>query len=558
MDNTRSYWNGRKAVHRRTMLKAAGYSDSDIRKKPHIGIANSYMEGSPGSAHLRQITEYVKQGIWAAGGIPVEFGIPATCGNMANGAESLKYEQAGRDIVAASIEFVTKVHNFDGLVTVASCDNIIAGCYLAQARLNLPTLCVTGGCMQHGCYKGKKVVEAELDVAVLGGESEETVLDMEDYVCPSFGACPSMGTANTMQMTGEILNLVAPGTGTIPASDNQKLRKSRDAGKLIVEMTKAGRTPRQLMTKETFKNAIAFVMAVAGSTNVVLHLMSIAREVGIEITLDDFDEYAKKVPCIAGVIPSGSYTVVDFHYAGGALKVMKNIEKQLYTDVPTVDGRTWKELLATIPEGENDVIKTLDKPLFNKPGLKVLRGNLAPNGSIIRPTGVPEEMETFTGKAKVFSNDFESLEAIEKGEIVAGDVIVIRYEGCKGAPGMKELMLTTDALIGYGLHKSVGLVSDARFSGFNYGAIVGHVSPEAADGGPIALVEEGDTITVDTINGVVTLEVPEDVLEERRRNWVCPEPKVEKGCLAIYAQNCRPAEEGGAMQPWDLEKGLQD
>lgn len=552
MDTTRSYWNGRKAVHRRTMLKAAGYSDSDVRTKPHIGIANSFMEGSPGSAHLRQITEYIKQGIWAAGGIPVEFGIPATCGNMANGAEALKYEQAGRDIVAASIEFVTKVHNFDGLVTVASCDNIIAGCYLAQARLNLPTLCVTGGCMEAGNYKGKKMVEAELDVAVLGGESEEVVLDMEDYVCPSFGACPSMGTANTMQMTGEILNLVAPGTGTIPASNNQKLRKSRDAGKLIVEMVKEDRKPSDLMTKETFLNAVAYVMAVAGSTNVVLHIMSIARERGIEITLDDFDAYAKRVPCIVGVIPSGPHTVVDFHYAGGALQVMKNIEKEIYTDVPTVLGNTWKELLSNIPVQENEVIKTLDKPLFNKPGLKVLRGNLCPNGSIIRPTGVPEEMEKFTGKAKVFSNDFDSLKAIEEGKIVAGDVIVIRYEGCKGAPGMKELMLTTDALIGYGLHKSVGLVSDARFSGFNYGAIVGHVSPEAAEGGPIALVEDGDTITVDTINGNVTLEVSDEELAKRREKWVCPSPKVDKGCLAIYAQNCRPAEEGGAMQPWDL------
>ncbi len=508
------------------------------------------MEGSPGGAHLRQLAEVVKQGIWAAGAIPVEFGVPATCGNVANGVEELKYEQVGRDIVAASIEFVSKVHHFDGLVILTTCDNIIAGCYLGAVRVNIPTICVTGGPMQAGCHKGRKMVQAELDVAILGGESEEVLLEMEEHVCPSYGACPSMGTANTMQMTGEVLNLVVPGTGTIPASDNLKLRTARDAGKFIVEMVKADRKPSDLITKETLANAIAFVMAVAGSTNVVLHLLSIAYELGIALTLEDFERMAEKVPCIAGVIPSGPYTVVDFHNAGGTLAVMKMIESRLALDAPTMDGRTWKELLASVRVESSDCIRSLDNPLFNEPGLKILRGNLSPKGAIVRPTGVPDEMKVFSGKAKIFSNDSESLAAIENGEIVPGDVIVIRYEGCKGAPGMKELMLTTDALIGHGLHKSVGLVSDARFSGFNYGAIVGHVAPEAMDGGPIALVENGDVIIADTVKGVLTLDVPDTVLEERRKKWVRPEPKVTSGCLAIYAQTCRPADEGGAMQPW--------
>lgn len=553
MDKERAYWNGKKAVHRRTMMKGAGYCDCDIRQKPHIGVANTYMEGSPGTAHLRTLTEKIKQGIWEAGGIPVEFGVPATCGNVANGAPELKYEQAARDIVAASIEFVAKVHNFDGLVTVASCDNIIAGCYLGMARLDIPTLCVTGGSMTAGLYKGEKMVQAQLDVAALSGESEDVLSEMEDCVCPSFGACPSMGTANTMQMTGEVLNLVLPGTATIPSIDNLKLRKCREAGRAIVEMTIADRKPSDLITKETLMNAIAFAMATAASTNIVLHLIAIANELRIKITLDDFDDYANQIPCILGVIPSGPYTVVDFHYAGGPLAVMKMIESKLYTDIPTMDGRTWKELLANVEAKKSDVIRTLDDPLFTEPGLKILKGNLSPTGSIVRPTGVPVEMKQFSGKARVFSSDLESYEAIERDEIKAGDVIVIRYEGCVGAPGMTELMVTTDALIAKGLHKSVGLISDARFSGFNYGAIVGHVTPEAAKGGLIALIEENDIITVDTVKGTINLDVPEDVIQERRKNWVCPPPKVKTGLLALYAENCRPADEGGAMQPWNIE-----
>lgn len=553
MDKERTYWNGKKAVHRRTMMKGAGYCDCDIRTKPHIGVANTYMEGSPGTAHLRTLTEKIKQGIWEAGGIPVEFGVPATCGNVANGAVELKYEQAARDIVAASIEFVAKIHRFDGLVTVASCDNIIAGCYLGMARLNIPTLCVTGGSMTAGLYKGEKMVQAQLDVAALSGENEDILSEMEDCVCPSFGACPSMGTANTMQMTGEIINFVLPGTGTIPSIDNLKLRKCREAGRAIVAMTKADRKPSDLITKETLLNAVAFAMATAASTNIVLHLIAIANELGIKITLDDFDDYAKKIPCILGVIPSGPYTVVDFHYAGGPLTVMKMIESKIYTNVPTMDGRTWKELLSKVEAKSSDVIRTIDEPLFKEPGLKILKGNLSPTGSIVRPTGVPEEMKQFSGKARVFSSDLDSYEAIERGEIVAGDVIVIRYEGCVGAPGMTELMVTTDALIAKGLHKSVGLISDARFSGFNYGAIVGHVTPEAARGGLIALIEDGDIITVDTVKGTINLEVSEDVIAERRKNWVCPPPKVSSGLLDIYARMCRPADEGGAMQPWDID-----
>ncbi len=547
------FWNGAEAAHRRVMMKAAGYSDDDIRKKPHIGVPNSYMAGSPGSAHLRQIAEAVKEGIWAAGGVPVEFGIPATCGNVANGAEELKYEQVGRDIVAMSVEFVTRVHNFDGLVMVATCDNIIAGCYLAAMRLDIPSMVVTGGSMQPGQYCGKTVVEADLDAARFSGAAEEELFGLEESVCPSFGACPSMGTANTMQMLGEVLNLVLPGTATIPASDNAKLRKAREAGAYAVELVKAGRRPSKLITKEVLMNAIMFDMAVAGSTNAVLHLQSYAYELGIRVTLEDFENYAEQIPCINAVVPSGPYTVVDFHYAGGVMNVMKQLESRLFTDVPGMYGATWREMLSKVIPQENKVIHSLEKPLFHEPGLKILRGNLSPNGAIVRPTAVYKEVKYMKGKAKVFDGDRAAFEAIQAGGVVPGDILVIRYEGCKGAPGMKELMLSIDALIGKGLHKSVGLISDARFSGFNFGAIVGHVSPEAYDGGLIALVENGDEIVLDIDGGELSLLVPEDEIERRRQKWVCPPLKEEKGCLNIYARMCRPAEEGGAMQPWGLD-----
>lgn len=547
------FWNGAEAAHRRVMMKAAGYSDSDIRKKPHIGVPNSYMAGSPGSAHLRQIAEAVKEGIWAAGGVPVEFGIPATCGNVANGAEELKYEQVGRDIVAMSVEFVTRVHNFDGLVMVATCDNIIAGCYLAAMRLDIPSMVVTGGSMQPGQYCGKTVVEADLDAARFSGAAEEELFGLEDSVCPSFGACPSMGTANTMQMLGEVLNLVLPGTATIPASDNAKLRKAREAGAYAVELVKAGRKPSELITREVLMNAIMFDMAVAGSTNAVLHLQSYAYELGIRVTLNDFEKYAAQIPCINAVVPSGPYTVVDFHYAGGVMNVMKQLESRLFVDAPGMYGVTWKEMLSKVTPRENKVIHSLEKPLFNEPGLKILRGNLSPGGAIVRPTAVYEEVKYMKGKAKVFDGDREAFDAIQAGEIVPGDIIVIRYEGCKGAPGMKELMLSIDALIGKGLHKSVGLISDARFSGFNFGAIVGHVSPEAYDGGLIALVENGDEIVMDINGGEISLLVPEEEISRRRESWVRPPLKEAKGCLNIYARMCRPAEEGGAMQPWELD-----
>lgn len=489
----------------------------------------------------------------------IEFGVPATCGNIPNGVEEMKYEQVMRDIVCMSIEAVSKVHQFDGICMVASCDNIIAGCYQAAGRLDIPAMVVTGGCMGAGSHEGRQVVEADVDVARFSGKSNEELLALEESVCPTCGACPSMGTANTMQLMGEIFNLVLPGTSCIPATDSLKIRKAREAGMRMVEMVKEDMRPSQLITRETLLNAIIFDMAIAGSTNALLHILSLGYELGIDISMEDFETYAKEIRCIVGVIPSGPYTIVDLYHAGGALAVMKMLESKLFLDVPTMNGGTWGELLSKVPTPKStDLLRSIDNPLYDLPGLQILRGNLSPEGAIIRPTGVPEEMRKFRGKAKCFDNDTKAYNAIVAGEIVPGDVIVMRYEGCKGAPGMKELMLSNDALVAKGLHKSVGLVTDARFSGFSHGALVGHVSPEAYDGGVIALVEDGDYITVDTIKGVVELEVSDEELAARREKWVCPPLKEQKGCLNIFAKTCRPAHEGGAMQPWDKDAKYSD
>lgn len=549
----KQYWNGAEAAHRRVMMKAAGYEDSDLREKPIIGVPDAFMEGSPGFVHLREVAAAIKEGIWAAGGIPVEFGIPATCGNIANGADELKYEQVGRDIVCMSIEFVTKVHHFDGLIMAASCDNIIAGCYLSAMRLNIPSLVVTGGPMQAGCYQGKTVVESDLDSARFSGTSEEKLKELEDCVCPGAGACPSMGTANTMQMLGEVLNLVMPGTSTIPATDAEKLRQAREAGKMIVELVKQDRKPTDLIDRNVLENAIMFDLAAAGSTNAVLHLLAYAYELGIPMSLKDFDKYAEEIPCINAVIPSGPYSVVDFHNAGGVLKLMKEIEDSLHSGAPSLPGCTWQELLKDVDPEPNEVIHAVEDPVLHEPGLKILYGNLSPNGAIVRPTAVYDEVKHMKGPAKVFDSDQEAFSAIISDRVHPGDILVIRYEGCKGAPGMKELMLSIDALIGKGLHKSVGIISDARFSGFNYGAIVGHVSPEAYDGGTIALVRDGDLIDMDIRGGRLDLLVPEEELRKRRESWVQPPLKEGKGCLNLYARTCRPAEEGGAMQPWERD-----
>ena len=546
------YWNDPNAAQRRVMYKAAGFADRDIRTRKHIGVANAFSEASPGTAHLRQVAEHVKNGVWANGGMPLEFGIPSTCGNLSNGHEYLKYDLAMRDLVANSIELVAKIQHFDALVILASCDNIIAGAYLAAARMDIPCVIVPGGSMATGRCNGKRIVEADMDVAIHAGDLDK-IMEMEELVCPSVGACPSMGTANTMQILGEPMNLVLPGAGSVPAVDSAIYRKANEAGQRIVDMAREDRKPSDLITREVLLNTIMADMAIAGSTNAVLHILAVANELGIDLTMDDFDALSGEIPCICGVMPSGPYTVSDYYENGATPVLMKALESRLYLDAPHVTAGTWGEFLKGINGKRlenNEVIKTPDRPLFQKPGLKVLKGNLSEGGAIVRPTGVPDSMMKFSGPAKVYDHEMLAHAALLNGEIVEGDVIVIRYEGCKGAPGMKEVMHITDALIGRGYGEKVALVTDARFSGFNHGAIVGHVSPEAYEGGLIALVENGDIIDIDIENGVLHLNISEEEEAKRRAAWVQPEPKDKKGAIRMYAKNCLPAHMGGAMQTW--------
>lgn len=549
MKKERGYWQGTEAANRRIMYIAAGYDSKDITDKPHIGIANTFFEGSPGTGHLRQLADSVKKGIWMNGGMPMEFGVPATCGNMATGSNGLRFELAARDVVAMSVETVVRVHKLDGLVILASCDNIIAGAYLAALRANIPVIVVTGGPMSSGSYQGKPLVQADVDVAALKGDKE--LLDrVEEFVCPSFGACPSMGTANTMQLLGEALNLVLPGTATIPAADNQKLRKCTEAGRFIVDLVKQGICPEDIITREVLLNTIMLYMAIAGSTNGILHILAYGYELGIEVTVDDFDRIAEEIKCLVGVVPSGEYTVIDLHNAGGVPGVMKRLKDRLYTEEKTLLGNTWGEYLDSIELPEDTIIKTLDDPHIDMAGMRILKGNISPKGAVCRPTGFPVSMWEFSGTARVFNMEEDAAEAIRNDEINEGEVIVIRYEGCKGSPGMNELMKATDNLIAKGMQEKVALISDGRFSGFNHGSIIGHISPEAWDGGLIAFIEDGDIIEYSIPKGTITLKVADEVIAERKKSWVKPEHKVKKGVLSIYGATCRPSEEGGAMQNW--------
>lgn len=545
----RSYWEGTHAANRRIMYLAAGYEQEDIVKKPHIGIANTFFEGSPGTGHLRSLAESVKKGIWMNGGMPMEFGVPATCGNIATGSDGLRYELVLRDIVAMSIEAVVRVHKLDGLVILASCDNVIAGAYLAALRVHIPCIVVTGGIMGAGSYCGQALVQADVDVAAIRGDSE--LLDIvQEHVCPSFGACPSMGTACTMQILGEALNLVLPGTSTIPAADNLKLRSCVRAGRFIVEQVRRGICPEDLMSREVLFNTVMLDLAIAGSTNAVLHLLAYSQELGLGLTLDDFDRIARRIKCLVGVVPSGRHTVIDLDRAGGVPAVMKRLETELYTGETTLLGNTWGEYLTGVQVPDDSIIHPLQAPFSDIAGMRILRGNLAEEGAVCRPTGVPESMRAFSGRARVFDQEELAAEAVMRDEIQAGDVIVLRYEGPKGSPGMNELMKVTDRLIAKGMEQTVALITDGRFSGFNHGTIIGHVAPEAMAGGLIAFVEDGDIITYSIPEGILQLEVTEDVIVERKQRWKKPEPKIKSGVLALYGATCRPASEGAAMQNW--------
>ncbi len=554
MGFTNRYFSGDGAAHRRATYKGCGYDTTDLNR-PHIGIASTFNEASPGHAHLRSLIERVKAGIWQAGGIPFEFGAPATCGNVAIGTECLRYEIPVRDAVAGSIELVSSIHLFDGIVLTAGCDNIVPGVVMAAARMNKPAIVLTAGPMGAGGSGDAPLVLSDVNEAVYGtvakgkmdpGEVERR----ERNACPTFGACPVMGTANTMQILTEVLGMTLPGASTIPAVSTEKYVSAFETGRQIVELVEKNLRPSDIMTEAALKNAIRADLAIGGSTNAVLHILSFARELGIEIKLEDFDQFSRTTPGIVNIRPSGTHTVDELSAAGGVPAILKQLAPLLDLDALTVTGKPWREHLAGVSETPNEIIHSLDHPICADGGLAVLWGNLAEEGAVIRTSAVKEKMRYFRGTARVFDGDEAAFEAIIHDQIHPGDVIVIRYSGPVGAPGFVEVMLTADALVDLGLDESVGLVTDGRFSGFNYGPIVGHVTPEAAVGGAIAYVEEGDFIEVDIENRKLTLEVSAEEMARRKARPAAFESDISKGFVRTYALNCLSASKGAAMQKW--------
>jgi dihydroxy-acid dehydratase len=446
-------------------------------------------------------------------------------------------------------------------VLLSSTDSIIPGHIMGAARLNLPTVMVTGGPMLSGRWQNRTVVAADVNEAVFGGldaglVSETMLLGLEDNACPAAGACPSMGTANTMQILSEVLGLALPGSSTIPGVLAAKVRAARAAGRRIVGLVQEGKRMSDIVDERSFYNAIVADLAIGGSTNALLHIISIARELDIDVGLEVFDVISRRTPCIVSVTPNGPHTVDQFHAAGGVPQLLKQLGGLLHLEARTVAGKTVGEIISTVRSRPSKVITSLDKPVFAEGGLAVLRGNLAPDGAITRQSAMKPEMLVHSGPARVFNSDQEGLAAITNGTIRKGDVMVIRYEGVAGAPGLKEVMLSTDALYGRGLDGDIALITDGRFSGFNRGAIIGHITPEAMHGGPIALIEEGDRIEINIPRRTLHLAVPERELERRRQSWSAPPPKTDRGILALYAAASHTPSKGAAMQPWQPHRSL--
>ena len=539
---------------RRATYKGSGF-DPDDMNRPHIGVANTFSENSPGHAHLRPLVEAIKNAIWQAGGIPFEFGVPSTCASIALGKPTMCYDLVMRDIVAASVELVSSIQLFDGLVLTSSCDNIVPGMMLAAARLDIPTILFTGGPMLAGSYQGKQLLLGDIDELVYGdvakGNFDKDELRQKEHrSCPTFGACPLMGTANTMQILSEVLGLMLPGSSTIPSVFTDRIISARHTGRRIVEMVTDDLRPHDIITRKALENGMTMDMAIGGSTNAVLHLIAIANELDIPLSLDDWDRFSDKTPCILNVKPGGAHSVDVLHDMGGVPSICKQVEELLHLDARLVTGENWGDVLGRTPRITNDVIRTKENPVCSYGGLTVLKGSLAEKGAIIRSSTVKEVMRHFSGPARVFNSDEEAHAALIADRIKPGDVIVVRYVGPVGAPGMLEVMLASNALVGLGLDDRIGLVTDGRFSGFNHGPIVGHVAPEAAVGGAIALVEEGDIIEVDIGARKIELHVASEVLAERKKRLVLPEPKVKKGFMRTYAKNCLQPERGAAMQDW--------
>ena len=538
----------------RSLFYALGYTKEEL-ERPLIGVVCSQNEIVPGHMNLDKIAEAVKAGIRMAGGTPIEFPAIAVCDGIAMGHIGMKYSLVTRELIADSTEAMAMAHQFDGLVMIPNCDKNVPGLLMAAARINIPTIFCSGGPMLAGRLQdGRRSCLSHMFEAVgaykAGKLDEAGVEDYENNACPTCGSCSGMYTANSMNCLTEGIGMALRGNGTIPAVMSARLRLAKHTGMQIMELVKRDIRPRDIMTEAAFHNAETLDMALGCSTNSMLHLPAIAHECGIELSFDMANEISRRTPNLCHLAPAGDTYIEDLERAGGVYAVMKELTKKglLDTSGITVTGKTVAENLEGVENLDHDIIRPIEKPYSPYGGIAVLKGSLAPEGCVVKQSAVAEEMMVHTGPARVFDSEEDAIQAIYQGKIVSGDVVVIRYEGPKGGPGMREMLNPTSAIAGMGLDKEVALITDGRFSGATRGASIGHVSPEAALGGPIAYVEEGDTISIDIPNCKIELLVDEATLAARKAKWVCPEPKVQTGYLRRYAKLVTSAARGAVLE----------
>ena len=545
--------NGVERTPNKSLLYALGYTDEEL-ERPLVGVVCSYNEVVPGHMHLDKIAQAVKDGIRAAGGTPIMFPAIAVCYGIAMGHIGMKYSLVTRDLIADSTEAMVLAHQFDGLVMIPNCDKNVPGLLMAAARLNIPTIFCSGGPMLAGTMNdGRRTCLSHMFEAVgayhAGTLDEEGVREYTENACPTCGSCSGMYTANSMNCLTEAIGMALRGNGTIPAVYSARLRLAKHTGMKIMELIEKDIRPRDIMTQAAFRNAETVDMALGCSTNTMLHLPAIAHEAGIEIDLDESNAISARTPNLCHLAPAGEAYMEDLERAGGVYAVMKELTRKglLDTSLITATGKTVAENLEGVVNRNEQVIRPIDKPFSPSGGIAVLKGNLAPDGCVVKQSAVAPEMMKHEGPARVFNSEEEAIAAIYAKKIVAGDVVVIRYEGPKGGPGMREMLNPTSAICGMGLGESVALITDGRFSGATRGASIGHISPEAASGGNIALVEEGDIIAIDIPGCSIQLNVSDEELARRRAKWVCPEPKVKTGYLARYAKLVSSADKGAIL-----------
>jgi dihydroxy-acid dehydratase len=553
--SSRNVVEGPSRAPHRAMYKAMGLHDEDLAK-PFIGVSHTGNEATPCNMHLGKISQNAKQGVSDAGGTPREFATIAVSDGIAMGHEGMKASLVSREIIADSIEIMIRAHQYDGLVGLAGCDKSLPGTMMAMARLNLPSVFVYGGTIMPGIYEGKQVTVQDVYEAVgaydAGQLTLEALKNLENVACPNAGSCGGMYTANTMASISEAIGIALPGSASPPAEDPRRAQMCYDSGKAVMHLLENRIRPKDILTFEAFENAITVANAIGGSTNAVLHLLAISREIGVKLTLEDFERIRRKTPHIADMRPGGFYVMLDLDKIGGIPLLMKSLMKKnlLNPNVMTATGKTLKQNLDSIQisfDVNQKVLKPIEAPIHDVGTLTILRGSLAPDGAVVKVAGV--KTSEFKGKAKVFDREEDAFDAVSKREIKEGDIVVIRYEGPKGGPGMREMLGVTAALVGQKLGEKVALITDGRFSGATRGLMIGHVSPEACVGGNIALVKEGDEIKINVEKNSLDLMVSESELDQRRKSWKPRKPNYETGALAKYASLVGSASEGAITKP---------